>query len=155
MPKRKKTEEKVIKDGESVKNVSKDIDEIFAFKKPIIVATEKTGKGTEKPTKLQATPIASTEGNLAIIQSQVRALKSKQSHKSPQIEQKDDFADIRGTKKRIHIMPRAADSLGKQTADGFTMYNEDELKIGQGGDTPLCPFDCDCCARFFGKSSNW
>lgn len=25
------------------------------------------------------------------------------------------------------------------------MYNEDELKIGQGGDTLLCPFDCDCC----------
>ena len=25
------------------------------------------------------------------------------------------------------------------------MYKEDELKMGQGGDTPLCPFDCDCC----------
>jgi hypothetical protein len=25
------------------------------------------------------------------------------------------------------------------------MYKEDELNIGQGGDTGLCPFDCDCC----------
>lgn len=28
------------------------------------------------------------------------------------------------------------------------MYKEDELKIGQGGNTDLCPFDCDCCTKF-------
>lgn len=27
------------------------------------------------------------------------------------------------------------------------MYDEEELKMGQGGDTPLCPFDCDCCKK--------
>ncbi|CAD6921316.1 unnamed protein product [Tilletia controversa] len=41
-----------------------------------------------------------------------------------------------------------ADSRGsarKRTEEGFPIYSESELKIGQGGGTPLCPFDCDCC----------
>ncbi|KAF7847852.1 hypothetical protein BT93_L2513 [Corymbia citriodora subsp. variegata] len=35
----------------------------------------------------------------------------------------------------------------KKTADGLTIYTEDELGINKadGGDTPLCPFDCSCC----------
>jgi len=33
----------------------------------------------------------------------------------------------------------------KRTEEGFFVYTTDELKIGQGGDTPLCPFDCECC----------
>ncbi|MCD7447847.1 hypothetical protein HAX54_035778 [Datura stramonium] len=35
----------------------------------------------------------------------------------------------------------------KKTADGFTLYTEEELGIGRSnaGGTPLCPFDCDCC----------
>lgn len=45
------------------------------------------------------------------------------------------------------------DIFGKQkkgsrakTAEGFEIYREDELKLNnEGGDTPLCPFDCDCC----------
>lgn len=29
---------------------------------------------------------------------------------------------------------------------GLPIYTIAQLKIGQGkGDTPLCPFDCDCC----------
>ncbi|BDA45706.1 Uncharacterized protein C6G9.01c at C-terminar half [Coccomyxa sp. Obi] len=33
----------------------------------------------------------------------------------------------------------------RKTADGLTLYTEDELNFGKGGDTPLCPFDCKCC----------
>lgn len=35
----------------------------------------------------------------------------------------------------------------KKTADGLTVYGEDELKWNtkDAGGTPLCPFDCDCC----------
>ena len=109
MAKRKKTKEKTINDGESVKDVSKDIDEIFALKKPIILAAEKTGKGIQKPAKPQETPVRSAEGNLAIIQNQVRAVKSQKPHKSPKTEREDDFADIRGTKKSIRIHPGAVD----------------------------------------------
>lgn len=34
---------------------------------------------------------------------------------------------------------------GSRTEEGFAIYSENELKLDQGGDTPLCPFDCDCC----------
>jgi len=29
--------------------------------------------------------------------------------------------------------------------NGLPVYTMKQLKIGQGGGTPLCPFDCDCC----------
>ncbi|KAF4723911.1 hypothetical protein FOZ63_008614, partial [Perkinsus olseni] len=33
----------------------------------------------------------------------------------------------------------------KRTEEGYKIYTEEELKIGQGGNTPDCPFDCWCC----------
>eukprot|EP00918_Siedleckia_nematoides_P066023 GHVU01143594.1.p2 GENE.GHVU01143594.1~~GHVU01143594.1.p2 ORF type:complete len:128 (-),score=27.69 GHVU01143594.1:537-920(-) len=33
----------------------------------------------------------------------------------------------------------------KVTEEGFKVYSLDELNIGRGGGTALCPFDCDCC----------
>uniref|UniRef100_A0A0G4HK08 DUF1764 domain-containing protein n=1 Tax=Chromera velia CCMP2878 TaxID=1169474 RepID=A0A0G4HK08_9ALVE len=33
----------------------------------------------------------------------------------------------------------------KYTEEGYPIYTEEELKIGQGGGTPDCPFDCWCC----------
>lgn len=41
------------------------------------------------------------------------------------------FRDSRGTRPK--------------TDDGLPIYTVEELKIGLGGDTPLCPFDCNCC----------
>lgn len=35
--------------------------------------------------------------------------------------------------------------IRKRTEEGFLIYNQEELNIGKGGDTELCPFDCDCC----------
>ncbi|KAH9944482.1 DUF1764-domain-containing protein [Epithele typhae] len=49
-------------------------------------------------------------------------------------EEDDRFKDSRGTGPR------------RKTEEGFAIYKEDELGItAQGGDTPLCPFDCQCC----------
>jgi hypothetical protein len=31
------------------------------------------------------------------------------------------------------------------TEEGWKVYTPAELNIGKGGDTELCPFDCDCC----------
>jgi hypothetical protein len=33
----------------------------------------------------------------------------------------------------------------RYTEDGLPIYTEEELNIGKGGGTPLCPFDCNCC----------
>ncbi|ORY74043.1 hypothetical protein BCR35DRAFT_306819 [Leucosporidium creatinivorum] len=43
----------------------------------------------------------------------------------------EKFMDSRGTRRR--------------TDDGLAIYDIAELKIGLGGDTPECPFDCQCC----------
>ena len=33
----------------------------------------------------------------------------------------------------------------RYTKEGYKIYTAEDLKIGQGGDGPDCPFDCDCC----------
>ncbi|EPY52166.1 hypothetical protein SPOG_04823 [Schizosaccharomyces cryophilus OY26] len=44
----------------------------------------------------------------------------------------------------LFLDPKGA-SGRKRTEEGFLVYDEDELKMGKGGTTPLCPFDCECC----------
>lgn len=29
--------------------------------------------------------------------------------------------------------------------EGLPIYTTEELKVGAGGDTDNCPFDCECC----------
>ncbi|KAF8740551.1 hypothetical protein AX14_008164 [Amanita brunnescens Koide BX004] len=56
--------------------------------------------------------------------------KSKRSDKDDE----KTFKDSRGSAAR------------RTTEEGWLIYKEDELGIREdGGDTPLCPFDCDCC----------
>lgn len=44
------------------------------------------------------------------------------------------------------IFGKGNSSQRARTEEGFLIYTEEELRIsGEGGDTPLCPFDCDCC----------
>ncbi|KAI8995523.1 hypothetical protein BD414DRAFT_243982 [Trametes punicea] len=58
--------------------------------------------------------------------------KPKKPHKDR--EEEERFKDSRGTGPR------------RRTEEGYAIYKEDELGItDQGGDTPLCPFDCQCC----------
>ena len=33
----------------------------------------------------------------------------------------------------------------KKVEGGVKIYTEEELGIGKGGNTPLCPIDCKCC----------
>ncbi|KAF8807547.1 DUF1764-domain-containing protein [Phlegmacium glaucopus] len=55
--------------------------------------------------------------------------KSKKNH-----DKTADFEDSRGSGDR------------RKTEEGWTVYKEHELGLsGEGGDTPLCPFDCNCC----------
>lgn len=38
------------------------------------------------------------------------------------------------------VKPMRFDSVS-----GLPVYSISQLGIGRGGNTPLCPFDCDCC----------
>lgn len=46
-----------------------------------------------------------------------------------------DFFDSRGLKRKTRSL----------TEDGLPIFSPKELKIGMGGGTDLCPFDCNCC----------
>ncbi len=46
-----------------------------------------------------------------------------------------DFFDSRGLKRKTRPL----------TEDGLPIYTTIELRIGLGGGTDLCPFDCNCC----------
>ncbi|KAG8691182.1 hypothetical protein FRC11_006052 [Ceratobasidium sp. 423] len=64
-----------------------------------------------------------------------KAKSSEEGKKNTAVDSDDErFRDSRGTGPR------------RRTEEGYAIYKEDELGINdEGGDTPLCPFDCDCC----------
>ncbi|CUA70106.1 hypothetical protein RSOLAG22IIIB_00452 [Rhizoctonia solani] len=64
-----------------------------------------------------------------------KAKPSKDGKKNAAVDSDDErFRDSRGTGPR------------RRTEEGYAIYKEDELGINnEGGDTPLCPFDCECC----------
>ena len=33
----------------------------------------------------------------------------------------------------------------RRRLEGLPVYSAEELGVDQGGGTPECPFDCDCC----------
>lgn len=33
----------------------------------------------------------------------------------------------------------------RRDPEGLAIYSAEELRVGEGGGTPQCPFDCDCC----------
>lgn len=41
--------------------------------------------------------------------------------------------------------PRGKLTASRRMEDGTPIFTWEEMKIGQGGDTDLCPFDCQCC----------
>jgi len=43
--------------------------------------------------------------------------------------------------------PKKQQQSGRNFVDGLPLYTEEELGLTAegGGDTPLCPFDCECC----------
>ena len=43
------------------------------------------------------------------------------------------------------LQSKAKDNSMDFTEEGWKVYTPEELNIGKGGDTDLCPFDCNCC----------
>ncbi|CAL8470713.1 g10255 [Coccomyxa elongata] len=128
---------------------------------------EGNNKGAKDGPSQQSNPAAQTTGKDAsantddFFNAQEKARKPKSKHgdldelfgklkKAP----KAPAAEVPGKKpaKRKKAVGNKDDIFGtgsgkarRKTADGLTLYTEDELNTGKGGDTPLCPFDCKCC----------
>ncbi|KAH9835665.1 uncharacterized protein C8Q71DRAFT_762972 [Rhodofomes roseus] len=79
-----------------------------------------------------AVPTSVKAAKLAKLAAAPVATKKKRS--KPDKDEETRFKDSRGNGPR------------QKTEEGYTIYKEDELGMSNsGGDTPLCPFDCDCC----------
>ena len=101
MAKKKALKEEKKEPLEPVKNVAKDIDDIFATKKVAPLTSEKPLKGILKaPKTTTVVPQIEEVEDLASVQSKVRAVKAGRKIGSLNELKDDDFADIRGTKKR-------------------------------------------------------
>ncbi|KAJ7706390.1 hypothetical protein B0H17DRAFT_1037010 [Mycena rosella] len=126
-----------------------EIDDIFA-KRPVastsaLVPPKKKKTKDKQPPQPSATPSSSKKRPApeTIVDPSTRVPPQKRikTDKPPppasSTSTKEDterFKDSRGSGPR------------RKTEEGWSIYKEDELGIGDaGGDTPLCPFDCDCC----------
>ncbi|KAJ7900136.1 hypothetical protein B0H14DRAFT_2672445 [Mycena olivaceomarginata] len=124
-----------------------EIDDIFA-KRP--VASTSALVPPKKKQKKGKAPESAPEKNVSVSSSKKRPApetivdpstrpppQKKSKVDKPPVADKDDterFKDSRGSGPR------------QKTEEGWSIYKEDELGISnEGGDTPLCPFDCDCC----------
>jgi len=61
---------------------------------------------------------------------------SKWKRNGKELEGNDGFTDSRGTK------------TSQYTEDGLPIFTVQDLNIGKGEDTNLCPFDCNCCCKW-------
>ncbi|KAJ7786104.1 hypothetical protein B0H16DRAFT_1489166 [Mycena metata] len=124
-----------------------EIDDIFA-KRPVastsalVPPKKKKQKTKEKQPPEKTAPVASSSTKRpapeTIIDPSTRAPPQKKPKVDKPIPADNDdterFKDSRGSGPR------------RKTEEGWSIYKEDELGIGdEGGDTPLCPFDCQCC----------
>ncbi|GAA5993808.1 hypothetical protein JCM10908_000673 [Rhodotorula pacifica] len=143
-----------------------EIDDIFAKKpKPSAPTTasaaaapkaakaaESTAAKPKKGTVAAAAPPAADAGDSApskrVPETVVDTSKAIEGYKPAPLVQKtlkDDATEEE--KKAFEEEERFRDSRGlrQKTDDGLPIYSTSELKIGLGGETPLCPFDCTCC----------
>ncbi|KAJ7107629.1 hypothetical protein C8R43DRAFT_1044712 [Mycena crocata] len=125
-----------------------EIDDIFA-KRPVastsaIVPPKKKHKPKEKQVTEKTAPAGSSKKRPApetILDPSARAPPQKRNKvDKPSVVASSDKEDSERFKDSRGFGPR------RKTEEGWSIYKEDELGIGDnGGDTPLCPFDCDCC----------
>ncbi|KWU40995.1 hypothetical protein RHOSPDRAFT_27929 [Rhodotorula sp. JG-1b] len=145
-----------------------EIDDIFA-KKPKATATtpasgaaaSSTTSASEPPVKKVKKPDESPAASATakdktpapskrVPETVVDTSKAIEGYKPAPLEQKTLKEDAtEEEKKAFEEEERFRDSRGlrQKTEDGLPIYSTSELKIGLGGDTPLCPFDCTCLSR--------
>ncbi|KAI5991643.1 hypothetical protein EDD15DRAFT_2276598 [Pisolithus albus] len=113
-----------------------EIDEIFASKPKTKGSPPKTKKKTKRSSSKRSNPETVIDPSSRHHPQKRQRIdgQSVLSSKGSSRDDNDRFRDSRGTSSR------------RKTDEGYSIYKEDELGIGNsGGDTPLCPFDCSCC----------
>ncbi|ORX76971.1 DUF1764-domain-containing protein [Anaeromyces robustus] len=94
-----------------------------------LLETKKSKKKTNGNSNKKEKTSVNDSSKIVVAKSDIK--KSKYAYKPTD---DDGFGDSRG----LHSERR--------TEDGLRIFTMEDLRIGEGeGDTPLCPFDCNCC----------
>jgi hypothetical protein len=102
MGKKRKVKEPIVEPSTAQTDVTKDIDDIFAARKPTTPSVKaKPVKAGDVESSLRKATTNPQGNDLASVQKQVQAAKSKRNAVASQGARNDDFADIRGTNKSI------------------------------------------------------
>ncbi|KAJ2002068.1 hypothetical protein GGI04_003487 [Coemansia thaxteri] len=108
--------------------IASEIDDIFAAKKQVAPAA-----AAAEPLEDAVAVVAKASATSGVTVVDATAAASSVQQQKMVKPKNDDFADSRG-------------KSSKYTEDGLRVYYMDDLRIGEGeGDTPECPFDCNCC----------
>jgi hypothetical protein len=110
----------VKKEKDRSKNTKK---EALGEKKQIKVSTAEIDELFKKPSKSSPAPPTAVSKTTV------------PRRDAPLVSQTVDDFDVRGDKKKVRPL----------TADGLPIFTAEEMAIGRGGDSPDCPFDCNCC----------
>ncbi|CAI0442974.1 unnamed protein product [Linum tenue] len=139
--------------GAKKQPVVNEIDEIFAGKKRKVQSQGKSDGVNQNESSVTKKKKPVNEIDL-IFAGKKRKTQSQEKVDGtiPDESKKTELTDKKGMKKRSveEQERRFADRPGngrRKTADGLTIYTEEELGLGksEGGGSSLCPFDCDCC----------
>lgn len=120
-----------------------DIDSIFASapKKPATPAAASSTASSSSSSSLKAKSTAtllqlakSKKASKTSAAATPGAYVREETRRGTAVLDDDAFADSRGEKRK------------RKVVDGLKVYTEEELGLNNGGgDTELCPFDCNCC----------
>lgn len=115
----------------------KDVADRRRIEKP---SKEKSHKKTDATKKLLTEPAAvgalqkSADAEIDELFER-RARKTTMEPVERLVKEKDPMSDVRGLKKGKRSL----------TDDGLPIFSWQEMRMGRGGDTRDCPFDCQCC----------
>ncbi|KAG0166760.1 hypothetical protein DFQ28_006919 [Apophysomyces sp. BC1034] len=123
--------------GKKKTSAASEIDDIFSKKKAPKTDKKAVDEKDEKDEKKEDEEDEEDEEDYArveeVVFAELAAVKRSKKRPAPAVKEDDDFADSRGKKAK------------RLTDDGYPLYDVKDLRIGEGGDTPDCPFDCQCC----------
>ena len=117
--KRSKSESESYEAKAMVSNVTDEVDALFGM-----ISKSKQSKKDDKEVELAK---EKAEKKLAI-----------------DIAERMKLAEVEFGAPKLIISPDAAVHRWDKES-GLPVYKYTALKVGDGGGTPLCPFDCDCC----------